>query len=159
MQNIPYGTTPLSRCAYYRQVCDLPAEVCPSHPGRIVMRTGSVWAVTMPASSGRDVDAWLHSHGHRAGPVLTHPRSRRWTFLVRPDLSEEMELFAEMFRADVSIVGAGGLVALPGPEQRPGRFRAWLSRPRDAFRPSGRIVVAAIRDRGQGSRRLVRTHA
>ncbi|WP_159920935.1 MULTISPECIES: DNA-directed RNA polymerase subunit beta [Nocardia] len=158
MQNNPYGDTPSSRCAYYRQVCDLPAEVYPPHPGRIVMRTGAVWALTMPASSGRDVHAWMHSHGHRAGPILTHPRSRRWTFLIRPDLSQEMGLFAEMFRVNVSIVGAGGVVALPGPGQRPGRFREWLSPPRDSFRPSGWTVVAAIRDL-VGGLRLVRTHA
>lgn len=39
-------TTPNGRCAFYRLVCQLPAEVDPVALGRIVVRAGSmVWGV------------------------------------------------------------------------------------------------------------------
>lgn len=138
------GDTPLAVCHFYRQVCDLPAEVDPPHLGRIILRVGRVRGLMMPAFIGSEVKAWMHRAGHRAGPVLTHPRSQRWTFLTGPDLPEDIRLFAEMSRFSVSIV-SGGTIALPGPGQRPGLFRAWVHSPCDAYRPTGRIVVEAIR--------------
>ncbi|MEU2174565.1 hypothetical protein ABZ552_10115 [Nocardia sp. NPDC019219] len=98
----------------------------------------------MPAFIGSEVKAWMHRTGQQSGPVLTHPRSQRWTFLTGPDLPEDIRLFAEMSRLGVSILRAGE-IALPGPGQRPGLFRAWVHPPRDAYRPSGRVVVEAIR--------------
>ncbi|WP_454197950.1 DNA-directed RNA polymerase subunit beta [Nocardia sp. Marseille-Q1738] len=139
------ANTPLSVCHFYRQVCGLPAEVEPAHLGRIALRTGSVCGLVMPAFVGWEVKAWMQRHGHRVGPVLTHPRSQRWTFLTGPDLPNDIGLFAELSRLHVSIIRSGGTVVLPGPGQRPGLFRAWVHPPRDAFRPSGCIVVGAIR--------------
>ncbi|WP_330229022.1 DNA-directed RNA polymerase subunit beta [Nocardia sp. NBC_00508] len=136
--------TPLSVCHFYRQVCDLPAEVDPAHLGRITLRAGRVCGLMMPAFIGSEVKAWMQRHGHQAEPVLTHPRSQRWTFLTGPDLPEDIRLFAEMSRLSVSIVRAGD-IALPGPGQRPGLFRAWVQPPHDAYRPPGRIVIEAIR--------------
>ncbi|MFI9414818.1 hypothetical protein [Nocardia gamkensis] len=80
--------TPLSVCHFYRQVCDLPAEVNPPHLGRITLRAGRVCGLMMPAFIGSEVKAWMHRAGQQAGPVLTHPRSQRWTFLTGPDLPE-----------------------------------------------------------------------
>ncbi|UGT68709.1 DNA-directed RNA polymerase subunit beta [Nocardia gipuzkoensis] len=138
------GHTPLSVCHFYRRVCDLPAEVRPPHLGRITLRAGRVCGVMMPAFIGSEVKAWMQRAGHRCGPVLTHPRSQRWTFLTGPDLPDDIRLFAEMSRLNVSILRAGE-IALPGPGQRPGLFRAWVYPPRDAYRPPGRAVVEAIR--------------
>ncbi|MET9288876.1 DNA-directed RNA polymerase subunit beta [Nocardia beijingensis] len=138
------GHTPLSVCHFYRQVCDLPAEVHPPHLGRITLRAGRVCGVMMPAFIGSEVKAWMERTGQPSGPVMTHPRSQRWTFLTGPDLPEDIRLFAEMSRLGVSILRAGE-IALPGPGQRPGLFRAWVHPPRDAYRPSGRAVVEAIR--------------
>ncbi|WP_280475420.1 DNA-directed RNA polymerase subunit beta [Nocardia asiatica] len=136
--------TPLSLCHFYRYVCDLPAEVHPPHLGRITLRAGRVCGLMMPAFIGSEVKAWLHRAGQPSGPVLTHPRSQRWTFLTGPDLPDDIRLFAEMSRLNVSILRAGE-IALPGPAQRPGLFRAWVHPPRDAYRPPGRLVVEAIR--------------
>ncbi|NKY30629.1 hypothetical protein NG2371_05536 [Nocardia gamkensis] len=145
MVQIAFGRTPLSRCAYYRQVCDLPAEVDPPQVGRIVLGMGVAWAVIMPATLGQDVKVWMQRHHHRIGPIMSHPRSKRWTYLTQPDLPDDIMLFAEMFRLDVSLVRAGATVALPSPADRGTTFRAWIARPDSAFRPSGSVVVAAIR--------------
>ncbi|MGQ4617900.1 hypothetical protein [Nocardia sp. R7R-8] len=96
------GQTPLSVCHFYRQVCDLPAEVHPPHLGRITLRAGRVCGVMMPAFIGSEVKAWMDRTGQQAGPVMTHPRSQRWTFLTSPDLPEDIRLFAEMSRVGVS---------------------------------------------------------
>ncbi|WP_159838602.1 DNA-directed RNA polymerase subunit beta [Nocardia sp. CY41] len=138
--------TPLSVCHFYRNVCGLPAEVDPPHTGRIVIRTGAVCGLMMPAFIGSEVKARLEHHGPETGPILTHPRSQRWTFLAGADLPDGIALFAEMSRLQVSIIRGGGIIALPGPGQRPGLFRAWIQPPRDSFRPSGRAVVNAIRE-------------
>jgi hypothetical protein len=145
MGRIPFGDTPLSRCAYYRQVCDLPAEVDPPYVGRIVLRMGVAWAVIMPATLGQDVKVWMQRHGYAVGPIMSHPRSKRWTYLTQPDLPDDMTLFAEMFRLNVSVVRAGGTVALPSPADRGTTFRAWINLPDNTFRPTGSVVVAAIR--------------
>ncbi|MFI9631579.1 DNA-directed RNA polymerase subunit beta [Nocardia sp. NPDC051929] len=137
--------TALTVCYYYRNTCDLPAEVDPAHTGRIVIRTGGVCGLMMPAFIGSEVKARMQCHG-QVGPILTHPRSHRWTFLVDADLTNEIGLYAEMVRLQVSIIRGGGVIALPGPGRRPGLFRAWVEPPRDAFRPSGRDVVDAIRE-------------
>ncbi|WP_454197806.1 DNA-directed RNA polymerase subunit beta [Nocardia sp. Marseille-Q1738] len=155
------GHTPLSVCHFYRTVCDLPAEVDPPHLGRITLRVGRVCGLMMPAFIGADVKAWMHRRGQQAGPVLTHPRSRHWTFLTGPDLPDDIRLFAEMSRLNVSILRAGD-IALPGPGQRPGLFRAWVQPPRDAYRPPGRVVVEAIRGcvaQRARQRRVVRAYA
>jgi hypothetical protein len=139
------GDTPLSVCHFYRTVCDLPAVVDPPHMGRIVIRTGVVCGLMMPAFIGSEVKARMGSPGQEAGPILTHPRSQRWTFLTRADFPDDIGLYAEMSRVQVSIIRGGGFIALPGPGQRPGLFRAWVQPPRDSFRPSGRVVIDAIR--------------
>lgn len=141
----PFGNTPLGWCAYYREVCDLPAQVDPPQVGRIVLRMGVAWAVIMPATLGQDVKVWMQRRHHGIGPIMSHPRSKRWTYLTQPDLPGDITLFAEMFRLDVSLVCAGGTVALPGPADRGTAFRAWVTLPDSPFRPSGSVVVAAIR--------------
>ncbi|WP_330229862.1 DNA-directed RNA polymerase subunit beta [Nocardia sp. NBC_00508] len=135
--------TPVSRCRFYRQ-CGLAAGVEPEH-GRIVVRADRVGAITMPARLGQEVKALMQVRRSGLGPIISHPRSRRWTYLVRPDLPDEVRLFAELFRLDVSIARGGAQIALPSPADRPPCFRVWVEPPRDTFRPSGAIVVAAIR--------------
>jgi hypothetical protein len=156
-----HGHTPLSVCHFYRQVCGLPAEVDPPHLGRITMRAGRVCGVMMPAFVGSKVKTWMHQHGQQTGPVLTHPRSQHWTFLTGPDLPEDIRLYAEMSRFGVSILRSGQ-IALPGPGQRPGLFRAWVQPPRDPYRPQGRLVIEAIRGcaaKHARQRRAVRAYA
>lgn len=145
MDHIPFGDTAVTRCRYYRRVCDLPAVIDPPHLGRIVMPTSYVWAIMMPTELGVAVKAEMQLHGVDVGAVLAHPRSNRWTHLVRPDLPDDDSLFGELFRADVSIVGPGGTIVLPSPADESRDFRRWIEPPHCIFRPSGHTVLEAIR--------------
>lgn len=145
MEHIPFGDTPPSRCHFYRRVCDLPAVIDPPELGRIIMRTSHVGALTMPAPLGRAVRQVMQRRRDAIGPIVAHPRSNRWTYIVRPDFPDDTRLFAEMFRLDVSIVREGGTVALPSPTAESGAVRHWIETPRDRFRPSGMVVVEFIR--------------
>lgn len=139
------GDTPRSRCLFYRRQCDLPAVVDPPELGRIVLRAGSVWAMTMPTRLGQAVKAHMQSRGVPLGPIVGHPRSGRWSFLIRPDLPDDVPLFAELFRLDVSVCREGATIALPSPTASVGSIRCWIEPPRNSFRPSGQVVVEAIR--------------
>lgn len=147
MDHEPFEDTPVSRCQFYRRACGLPAVIDPPGLGRIVVRAGSVWGITMPARLGQAVRAHLHGQGNSVGPIVGHPRSGRWTFLIRPDLGEtdDMRLFAELFRLDVSVARAGATIALPSPTASAGAIRQWIEPPANSFRPSGVAVVRAIR--------------
>ncbi|WP_063821002.1 hypothetical protein [Nocardia araoensis] len=145
MNQSEFGDTPVSRCRYYRQVCGLPAIIDPPELGRIIIRAGIVWGLMMPAHLGQLVKIDLQRRGHDIGPIMSHPRSHRWSYLVRPDLPNDDGLFAEMFRLDVSIVRAGGEIALPSPTDQCARFRHWIEPPRCAYRPSGQSIVESIR--------------
>lgn len=145
MEHIPFGGTPLSRCHFYRRVCDLPANIDPPQLGRIVMKVGHVGALTMPAHLGQSVKVRMQQAGSDLGPVVSHPRRNRWTFLIRPDIPDDVRLFAEMYRLDVSVVRTGGTVALPSPADKGAQFRRWIEPPCCTFRPSGLAVVDTIR--------------
>ncbi|WP_280483072.1 DNA-directed RNA polymerase subunit beta [Nocardia farcinica] len=124
----PVSDTPISRCQFYRRVCALPATVRPDTE-RIVFRAGPVGAVTMPAALGGQVRLHLRRRTLGGGPVISHPRSKRWTFLVQPDLPDDVPLFCELFRLN-AVRSAG--------------FRLWVDEPTHPFRPSGLAVVAAV---------------
>ncbi|MEU7768382.1 DNA-directed RNA polymerase subunit beta [Nocardia sp. NPDC049190] len=158
MDHIPFGDTPLTRCHFYRRVCDLPAVIDPPHMGRIVMPATHVWALMMPAHLGQAVKIEMQSQETDLGPILSHPRSIRWTYLIRPDLPDEDSLFAELFRLNVSVVREGGTIALPSPTDQRVEFRRWVEPPRCMYRPSGALVLNAIRAcLGPGKHRAV-TH-
>ncbi len=147
------GDESSSRCDYYRRICDLPAAFDPSRPDRIVMPTTTVWGLIMPTALGQAVQAEMRKRQAEPGPILSHPRSHRWTFLIQPDLPEDDRSFAEMFRSNVSVVRTGGTIALPGPSERGAEFRVWVEPPRSAFRPSGRAVLDAVRACGPNRER------
>ncbi len=142
MNNPTFADTPASRCAYYRRTCGLPAGIHPD-VGRIILRTGLVGAITMPAPLGQRVrDDLLHNR-ITLGPIVSHLRSGRWTFLCRPDLPNDLSLFAELFRCNVSLVPPGAEIALPAPSDA--GVRHWVVPPRDTFRPSGFVIVTSLR--------------
>ncbi|WP_454194194.1 DNA-directed RNA polymerase subunit beta [Nocardia sp. Marseille-Q1738] len=143
-----HADTPTTRCRFYRQSCGLPAIVQPELGGRIVVPADSVGAITMPARLGGAVKGRMKSQGMRLGPIVSHPRSKRWTFIVVPDVPDEVRLTAELFRLNVSVSRAGAQIALPSPVARSAGFRVWVTPPRDGFRPSGMAVVEAIRECG-----------
>ncbi|MGQ4600103.1 DNA-directed RNA polymerase subunit beta [Nocardia sp. R6R-6] len=104
-----FGDTPQSRCLYYRRICGLPAVIDPPELGRIILRTGSVWGVTMPIRLGQRVKAHIQSRGDALGPIVAHPRSGRWTFLTDPDIElADVAMFAELWRSNVTIAHTGG---------------------------------------------------
>ncbi|WP_454194130.1 DNA-directed RNA polymerase subunit beta [Nocardia sp. Marseille-Q1738] len=99
----------------------------------------------MPEPLGQAVKGEMQRRDVDLGPILSHPRSRRWTYLIRPNLPDEVSLFAEMFRLNVSVVRDGGTIALPSPADQCVEFRHWVEPPRCMYRPSGLAVVDAIR--------------
>jgi hypothetical protein len=149
MNHAAFADTPASRCAFYRRTCGLPAGIHPEI-GRIVVKAGVVGGITMPDRLGQCVRDDMLFHGRPLGPVIAHIRSRRWTFLCRPDLPDDMRLFAALFRLDVSIVPFGGEIALPSPADANGVFRRWVVAPRDTFRPSATVIVNCLLARAGG---------
>ncbi|WP_330228512.1 DNA-directed RNA polymerase subunit beta [Nocardia sp. NBC_00508] len=144
MDDSAFADTPTSRCAYYRRTCGIPAAIHPEN-GHIVVRSGMIGGITMPARLGQQVrDNLLHNR-FALGPVIAHVRSGRWTYLIRPDLPDDIRLFAELFRLDVSVVPIGGDIALPSPADAHAVYRQWVVAPRDSFRPSGLLIVETIR--------------
>ncbi len=143
MRGGAFEDTPATRCAYYRRVGGLAAGVDPG-TGSISVRAGSVWGLGMPAHLGQRVRDELGRHRCASGPIVGYPRSRTWTFLVRPDLPDSAELFARLYGAGVAVYRTGSVIALPSPADRPPTVRYWVERPLDTFRPSGTAVVAAI---------------
>ncbi|MCP2315873.1 hypothetical protein SAMN04244553_6255 [Nocardia amikacinitolerans] len=139
MNDTAFADTPVSRCTYYRRTCGLPAGIEPE-AGRIVVTAGFVGGVTMPATLGRRVRDEMLFQGGALGPVVDHVRSRRWTFLCRPDVEEDADLRLRLLRLDVSVVARGGEIVLPSPTDT--GFRRWVNPPRDTFRPSGARIVA-----------------
>lgn len=133
-----------SRCRFYRQVCGLAAGIKPE-TGRISVQAGSVGAITMPARLGQSVKARMQTRKCVVGPIVSHPRSQRWTFLIRPDLPDEVRLFSELFRLNVTVARLGAEIALPSPARIDAAFRVWVEPPRDTVWPSGMVVVEAIR--------------
>ncbi|MGK8521435.1 hypothetical protein ACRS6B_07680 [Nocardia asteroides] len=101
--------------------------------------------MTMPTRLGQAVKAHMQSRGVTLGPIVGHPRSGRWTFLIQPDLPDDVRLFAELFRLDVAVARCGATIALPSPIAAVGTIRQWIVPPRDAFRPSGRVVIEVVR--------------
>ncbi|WP_067839766.1 DNA-directed RNA polymerase subunit beta [Nocardia lijiangensis] len=144
MEQRTSSETPAARCRYYRRTCGLPATLHPEI-GRIVVNAGIVWALTMPAALGQIVKTDLQHRQISVGPIISHPRSQRWTFLIRPDLPDEVKLFAELFRLNVSVVRAGGEIALPSPHDQQMNFRRWVEPPREPYRPSGVVIIDSIR--------------
>ncbi|WP_406280764.1 DNA-directed RNA polymerase subunit beta [Nocardia sp. NBC_00881] len=133
-----------SRCRFYREVCGLPARVQPELQ-QLFIPSGSVGAITVPAKLGAAVKGNMQACGVQLGPIVSHPRSKRWTFLIRPDVpDDELALFGELFRLNASVARLGAQIALPSPTDRHG-FRVWVQPPRDSYRPSGLAVIRAIR--------------
>lgn len=142
----PRGDTPETRCAYYRSQCQLQAHVEPE-TGRIILKVGDVAAITMPSELGVRVKGVLAARNVAVGPVISHPRSQRWTFLTTPDvLLGDLLLYAEMYRASVTLAPVGAEVALPSPADNADAYRVWNTLPNKDCRPSAAVVLEIVRD-------------
>ncbi|WP_084483369.1 hypothetical protein [Nocardia amikacinitolerans] len=137
--------TPRSRVDYYRSVCHLPAVFQPA-TGRISFTAGMVWAIAMPSELGQMVKVHLERHKQGGGPIVTHPRSHTWTFLVRSDIPATMiAAEAALYRARrITVLGNGDHVALPSPADQGSEYRGWITAAHSVFRPSGRVVLYAV---------------
>jgi len=143
MEKTTFADTTVSRCTYYRRTCGLPAGIQPPL-GRIVVRAGMIGAITMPGRLGQRIRDDLLHHRITLGPIICHVRSGRWTYLCRPDLPDDVQLFRILFALNTSIVPAGSEIALPSPTDTRSEYRCWIVPPRDTFRPSGLVIVDAI---------------
>ncbi|WP_225725513.1 DNA-directed RNA polymerase subunit beta [Nocardia sp. JCM 34519.1] len=145
MDDSQLSDTTRSRCAYYRNICGIPAGI-DAEFDRIIVRAGVVGAIAMPAELGTRVQDAMRHNRRTLGPIVSHSKSGRWTFLVRPDLStEDIRLFAETFRINVSVAPVGGEIVLPSPADDLSGRRRWVVPPLDTFRPSGAIVMEYVR--------------
>ncbi|MBF6297347.1 hypothetical protein IU459_07285 [Nocardia amamiensis] len=140
-------STPEVRCARYRREFQLPASVDPGS-GRILLHIGIDYgAVSMPAELGEQVLRRLGQDGI-AGPVVDHPRARRWTFLTGPGQPGGLStaVSAELFRLYATVAGAGSQVVLPSPDDERTGYRIWIRPPETAaHRPPPEAVIAALR--------------
>ncbi|WP_245560410.1 DNA-directed RNA polymerase subunit beta [Nocardia asiatica] len=145
-----------TRCMRSRRVCGLRARVQPE-PGRIMLTADSTaTAVTMDAQLAARVRQQLRQTGVRTGPICVHARSKRWSFLVVPDIPDNIAIYAELFRLSVSVARCGTPIALPAPTNR--RIRDWVDPPTDHYKPSGMAVIHAVRTcTAAAHRRTVRT--
>lgn len=142
------------RCVRYRRELHLPAVIEPDSR-RILLQIGAHYgAVTMPGDLGERVQARLRAAAI-AGPVVDHPRARRWTFLTGPCRPETLTptASAELFRLYTTVACAGSQIVLPSPEDERTGYRTWVQAPEAADqRPPAHAVIEAAR--ALGARRL-----
>ncbi|MBF6176022.1 DNA-directed RNA polymerase subunit beta [Nocardia blacklockiae] len=107
---------------------------------------GGLAGLTMPAGLGGRVRTHLDDRGIAVGPIVAHVRAHRWTFLVdwAADADPGVGLDAELMRWSVTVVRAGGEIALPSPGGGSIR-RDWITNPHTVYRPSMATVVESIR--------------
>ncbi|MGW5569818.1 DNA-directed RNA polymerase subunit beta [Nocardia thailandica] len=139
------GDTLDSRCVFYRTECRLRAQVQPGRQQIMVLASSELAALTVPCDLARRARDHLRFQGIALGPVINHPRSQRWTLLVRADLPTDVGICATLFRAGVALTRPGTQIALPAPTTRPDSLRSWITSP-TAARPSAATVAAAILD-------------
>ncbi|MFF0544243.1 hypothetical protein ACWEVD_06350 [Nocardia thailandica] len=138
------------RCVRYRREFQLPAAIDPESR-RILLHIGAHHgAVTMPGDLGERVLERLRQAGI-AGPVIAHPRARRWTFLTGPSRPEPLAAMvsAELFRLYTTVACAGSQIVLPSPDDERTGYRTWIQAPaRTGDRPPVSAVVEAARELG-----------
>ncbi|WP_329405460.1 DNA-directed RNA polymerase subunit beta [Nocardia vinacea] len=134
--------TPQTRCEFYRRTCELPAQVDPTS-GRITMRANLIWGLMMPSVLAQQVKRRLEVDQRGVGPIVLHPRSNTWTFIVRSDVP--LNAFNGLYKHQVQVINAGGEIALPSPAPQGGLTRSWIIPPNATYRPSGFEVVNALR--------------
>ncbi|MBF6248967.1 DNA-directed RNA polymerase subunit beta [Nocardia farcinica] len=135
--------TVITRCDFYRR-CGLPAEIDPSGE-LITFRTGNIGAITVPSALAAQVRLHLRDRGIDGGPIISHLRSKRWTFVVIPGVPDQWQLEGELFRLNVSVAGAGAEIALPAPTPASAAVRCWVQGPAGRSWPSGATVIEALR--------------
>ncbi|MFI5775816.1 hypothetical protein [Nocardia sp. NPDC051570] len=133
------------RCVQYRREFHLPASIDPASR-HILLEIGTRYcAITMPAELGERVQQRL-AQADLAGPVVHHPRARRWTFITgapRPD-TLTTSVSAELFRLYATVACAGSQVVLPSADDERTGYRTWVQAPEtaDAVPPMEAVIDA-----------------
>lgn len=143
------------RCVQYRSEFHLPASIDPASR-HILLDIGPRYgAITMPADLGERVHKRLGQAG-LAGPVVHHPRARRWTFItgpVRPGCLSTA-IAAELFRLYATVACAGSQVVLPSADDERTGYRTWVQAPETADTvPPVEAVIEATREVSGSQRR------
>ncbi|GGK39212.1 hypothetical protein [Nocardia camponoti] len=138
------------RCVRYRREFCLPVSIDPDSR-RILLRIGSAFgAVTMPSELGERVHARLSEVGV-SGPVVAHPRAKRWTLLTTGSVGEPVSASAsaELFRLYATVACAGSQIVLPSPDDERTGYRLWINPPDHVdHRPTMAAVIDAARSVG-----------
>ncbi len=138
--------TAFGRRDYYHKRLGLPISVEP-YANHIIVKVGVVAAITPPETLGERLLDAMAARGIATGPIILHTRSRRWTFILEPDIPfEDYELYAEMYRRSVTIAPIGAGVALPAPGDPEDGYRVWKQLPPGDSRPSAALVIELVRD-------------
>ena len=140
------GASVASRCAYYQQVCQLPAVLDPDS-GQIIVVAGRVQAVMVPWALGQRVRSELSRSDAGYGPIVSHPRSGSWTFITNSDRAIDLTADNELFWiANVVVLASGVPIALPAPTAtNADPCREWELPPTSPQRPTTHTVLDAVR--------------
>lgn len=136
--------TLLARCEFYRAY-GINAYVQVDLQRLIVVANSRLAGLTLPAELALRVRDRLHAKKIDLGPVISHPRSKRWMLLVTGSVPDDHATSARLFRHQVSLARSGTQIALPTPLERHENLRYWVEPP-TAPLPSGAIVTQAILD-------------
>ncbi|PXX57909.1 hypothetical protein DFR70_116139 [Nocardia tenerifensis] len=131
----------------YRHELHLPASIDPTSR-HILLHIGAHYgAITMPAELGERVRQRLEQAAI-GGPVVAHPRAKRWTFLTGPYRPDALTaaVSAELFRMYATVACTGSQVVLPSPDDEHTGYRTWIRPPEPAnTRPPLTAVIEATR--------------
>ncbi|MEV6769073.1 hypothetical protein AB0N05_10660 [Nocardia sp. NPDC051030] len=140
-------TTLEVRCVQYRREFHLPASIDPTSR-HILLEIGSRYgAITMPADLGERVQQRL-AQADLAGPIVHHPRARRWTFITGPIRPEALSksVSAALFRLYATVACTGAQVVLPSADDERTGYRTWIQPPETvtAVPPLESVVEALL---------------
>ncbi|WP_246023816.1 hypothetical protein [Nocardia yunnanensis] len=105
-------------------------------------------AITMPADLGERVQQRL-AQAELAGPVVHHPRARRWTFITGPARPGALgkSTAAALFRLYATVACPGAQVVLPSADDERTGYRTWIQSPDaiDSVPPLETVIEALLR--------------
>ncbi|MFI8975016.1 DNA-directed RNA polymerase subunit beta [Nocardia asteroides] len=131
-----------ARCDFYRAY-GIDAYLQVDLRRLIVVANSRLAGLTLPAELAMRVRGRLRVQQIDLGPVISHPRSKRWTLLVTGNVPADKVTCARLFRHQVSVVRSGTQIALPAPIEGYENLRYWVEPP-TAPLPSGAVVAQAI---------------
>nr|WP_221333502.1 hypothetical protein [Nocardia transvalensis] len=123
----------------------MPASIDPSSR-HILLEIGKRYgAITMPADLGERVQSQL-ARDDIDGPVVHHPRARRWTFITGPAHPGCLttSVSADLFRLYATVACTGSHVVLPSADDERTGYRTWVQAPEtaDAVPPLEAVIDA-----------------